>query len=331
MSTPPSPVDIKDWRKYVTELITSKDSPAKFMLAGGVSGAVSRTCAAPFERLKILFQVQDVSSHMTSNLNTDAAQQGKKYKSIISGLMQIGKDEGYRGYFKGNGTNIVRVVPYTAAQFLSYEKYKQYISTYSSDGSLSVPQRLLCGGLAGMTSVIVSYPLDVVRCRLSAQQDRIVYKGIGDALVVIFKQEGISGLYRGLVPTLYGIAPYVALNFTLYERLKFYAMQYQKSEDLGIVMKLGLGAVSGTVAQTITYPFDVVRRRMQMLGYGGQKVAYTSMTEGFKHVYKKYGFFGFYKGLVPNYLKVIPVVSINFIVYEYMKKFLGLSGGGKEV
>ncbi len=101
---------------------------------------------------------------------------------------------------------------------------------------------------------------------------------------------------------------------------------------MGIVTKLGLGAVSGTFAQTITYPLDVVRRRMQMLGYGGQKVEYTSVLEAFRRVYTKYGLIGFYKGLIPNYLKVVPVVSINFVVYEYMKRALGLSsGGGKEV
>jgi solute carrier family 25 phosphate transporter 23/24/25/41 len=97
---------------------------------------------------------------------------------------------------------IVRIVPYTAAQFVSYEKYKQWMSEYYG-GSLNIPQRLICGGLAGMTSVLVSYPLDVVRCRLSAQQDIKMYSGIANALSTIYKQEGVAGLYRGLTPTLY--------------------------------------------------------------------------------------------------------------------------------
>jgi solute carrier family 25 phosphate transporter 23/24/25/41 len=109
-------------------------------------------------------------------------------------------------------------------------------------------------------------------------------------------------------------------------------LEYTGKDDMGIVTKLALGAISGTFAQTLTYPLDVVRRRMQMLGYGGQAVEYTSISEAFKRVYTKYGLIGFYKGLIPNYLKVVPVVSINFVVYEYMKRFLGLSsGGGKEV
>ena len=67
---------------------------------------------------------------------------------------------------------------------------------------------------------------------------------------------------------------------------------------------------------------------MQMEGVGGKPVHYNSVMEGFRRVYAKYGIPGFYKGLIPNYLKVVPVVSINFVVYEYMKKFLGLSSLG---
>ena len=84
-------------------------------------------------------------------------------------------------------------------------------------------------------------------------------------------------------------------------------------------------------SHTVAYPLDVVRRRMQMQGVGGRQVEYTSLVDGFRTVYVKYGMKGFYKGLIPNYLKVVPVVSINFVVYEYMKKLLGLTTSSKEV
>ena len=101
-----------------------------------------------------------------------------------------------------------------------------------------------------MTSVFASYPLDVVRCRLSAQGNEKLYSGIWNCLRVTYQQEGVYGLYRGLIPTILGIAPYVALNFTTYEYLKTTAIELYGTSDLDIVTKLALGAMSGTFAQT---------------------------------------------------------------------------------
>jgi solute carrier family 25 phosphate transporter 23/24/25/41 len=299
------------------------DSTIGFIFCGAVAGTVSRTVAAPFERLKILYQVQDLAV-------AQAAGQQPKYTGLMQSLIRIGKDEGLVGYFKGNGTNIIRAVPYQAAQFVSYEKFKIWMS--GENKTLTTVQRLTCGGLAGVVSVLASYPLDLVRCRLSAQQaDRKIYNGIWDCLKQIHAQEGVLGLYRGLWPTLLGIAPYVALNFTFFEKLKAATLDYTEASSLSITAKLVLGAFSGTAAQTAAYPLDVVRRRMQMQGYDGQGIQYKSVADAFKQIYQKYGIKGFYKGLLANWLKVPPVVSLNFIVYEQMKILLGLTHGGKEV
>lgn len=83
-------------------------------LAGGVAGAVSRTVVSPLERLKILFQIQSAGR--------------SEYKlSVAKGLMKMWKDEGWRGFMRGNGTNCVRIVPYSAVQFSSYSFYKKVI------------------------------------------------------------------------------------------------------------------------------------------------------------------------------------------------------------
>jgi solute carrier family 25 phosphate transporter 23/24/25/41 len=71
-----------------------------------------------------------------------------------------------------------------------------------SDHKLGIVGRLCCSGAAGITSVIVSYPLDVIRCRLSAQHEIVQYKGIVDAFRQIYRAEGIRGLYRGIFPTI---------------------------------------------------------------------------------------------------------------------------------
>jgi hypothetical protein len=83
----------------------------KHLTAGGVAGAVSRTAVSPLERMKILFQVQGPGVG--------------SYQGIIPSFLKITREEGVLGYFKGNGTNIIRIVPYSAIQFASYERYKK--------------------------------------------------------------------------------------------------------------------------------------------------------------------------------------------------------------
>ena len=85
---------------------------AAAFIGGGVAGAVSRTIVSPLERLKILLQIQSVGR--------------EEYRlSIWKALVKIGKEEGWRGFMRGNGTNCIRIVPYSAVQFGSYNFYKK--------------------------------------------------------------------------------------------------------------------------------------------------------------------------------------------------------------
>jgi solute carrier family 25 (mitochondrial phosphate transporter), member 23/24/25/41 len=98
-----------------------------------------------------------------------------------------------------------------------------------------------------------------------------------NALVTIIRAEGPLALYKGLVPTLAGIAPYAALNFALYDLAK--ARFYEGGKPQGIAANLLLGACTGTVAATVCYPLDTIRRRMQMQGktYSSQWHAITTI------------------------------------------------------
>jgi len=127
-------------------------------------------------------------------------------------------------------------------------------------------RRLTCGALAGITSVTLTYPLDIVRTRLSIQSASFqelgeFKKGAGKKLpgmfglmVSMYKNEGgWTALYRGIIPTIAGVAPYVGLNFMVYEiaRQKFTP---EGEKDPNAYGKLAAGAVAGAIAQTCTYP-----------------------------------------------------------------------------
>jgi len=278
----------------------------KHLFAGGVAGAVSRTCVSPLERLKILYQVQP--PHLS-----------ERYGGIISSLRIIFKEEGVVGYFKGNGTNVIRIFPYSAVQFAAYERFAKWLKKGHDD--LTPLLRLTAGGLAGLTSVVSTYPLDLVRTRLSVQTSKR-YDGIIHAFKVIFKEEGLLAFYKGINATLLGVAPYVGLNFMIYETLKSFVKENFQS-DPSTVQLLSCGGLSGALAQTITYPFDVLRRKMQMQGFSVDHPVYRNTWDCIKTTWRTQSIAGFYKGLIPNYLKVVPSISITFVVYEKVKKWVG--------
>ncbi|KAG0014195.1 hypothetical protein BGZ82_001875 [Podila clonocystis] len=296
----------------------------KHLIAGGAAGAVSRTIVSPLERMKILFQA--------SAIEYEPHVQGPEpanYQGVIPTLRKMWVEEGFLGFMRGNGTNVIRIVPYSAVQFASYEQFKKLLMEPGKN-DLDTPRRLAAGALAGLTSVAFTYPLDIVRTRLSIQSAQVAntkeaqaaLPGIWKTMVLIYTNEGgIVGLYRGLGPTLTGVAPYVALNFQAYEVLRArLTPPGETSPTVG--MKLICGALAGSFAQTVTYPLDVLRRRMQVTGMDAVSYKYSSTWDGVKKIIKQEGVRGLYKGMVPNYLKVAPAISISFVVYEQCKQVL---------
>ncbi|KAF9130270.1 hypothetical protein BGW39_003280 [Mortierella sp. 14UC] len=251
------------------------------------------------------------------------------YQGVIPTLRKMWVEEGFLGFMRGNGTNVIRIVPYSAVQFASYEQFKKLLMD-PTKRDLDTPRRLTAGALAGLTSVAFTYPLDIVRTRLSIQSAQVAntkeaqaaLPGIWKTMVLIYTKEGgIIGLYRGLGPTLTGVAPYVALNFQAYEVLRTHLTPPGEIAP-SVGMKLVCGAVAGSFAQTVTYPLDVLRRRMQVTGMDVVSYKYSSTWDGVKKIIKQEGVRGLYKGMVPNYLKVAPAISISFVVYEQSKQVL---------
>ncbi|XP_063934274.1 mitochondrial substrate carrier family protein B-like [Zophobas morio] len=251
-----------------------------------------------------------------------------EYSSVFSCLSAIYKLEGFEGFFKGNGANVIRILPCTAVQFASYEQFKRIFceNEYESKAYFS----LLAGVFAGVTSATLTYPLDLIRTRLSVQrQSGQTYKGIIHCGRTIIAEEGgvlSTALFRGLAPTLLGISPYVALNFSVYESLKNLFQSYYcvaGSDALPVPIRLLCGAAAGAVAQTVAYPLDLVRRRMQVRGiFCDLPFEYKGTLNAVLTIAREEGLAGLYRGLVPNYYKVVPSISVSYIVYEFCLKHL---------
>ncbi|XP_068403789.1 solute carrier family 25 member 16 isoform X3 [Eschrichtius robustus] len=230
-------------------------------LAGGIAGCCAKTTVAPLDRVKVLLQAHN--HHY-------------KHLGVFSALRAVPQKEGYLGLYKGNGAMMIRIFPYGAIQFMAFEHYKTLITTKL--GVSGHVHRLMAGSMAGMTAVICTYPLDMVRVRLAFQvKGEHTYTGIIHAFKTIYAKEGgFLGFYRGLMPTILGMAPYAGVSFFTFGTLKSVGLSHaptllgRPSSDnpnvlvLKTHINLLCGGVAGAIAQTISYPFDVTRRRMQL-------------------------------------------------------------------
>ncbi|KAL0929203.1 hypothetical protein M5K25_001147 [Dendrobium thyrsiflorum] len=288
------------------------------LLAGGIAGAVSKTCTAPLARLTILFQVKGMHSDVAT----------LRKASIWREISRILYEEGFRAFWKGNLVTIVHRLPYSSISFYAYEHYKNMMQSIIASRehkeyiSSDVLVKLVSGGLSGITAASITYPLDLVRTRLAAQTNIMYYRGIFDALSSICRDEGARGLYKGLGATLLGVGPSIAISFTVYETLRA-RWQIQRPYDSSVLISLACGSLSGIASSTMTFPLDLVRRRMQLEGAAGKARVYKSGLFGaFGHIIHSEGFRGLYRGILAEYFKVVPSVGIVFMTYETVKSLL---------
>ncbi|XP_068455038.1 calcium-binding mitochondrial carrier protein SCaMC-2-A [Clinocottus analis] len=279
----------------------------RHLVAGGGAGAVSRTCTAPLDRLKVMMQVYGTR---TNNM------------CIMSGMMQMIKEGGMRSLWRGNGVNVIKIAPESALKFMAYEQIKQLIG--SERGTLSIGERFVAGSLAGVIAQSTIYPMEVLKTRLALRTTG-QFSGISDCAKQIFRREGLRAFYKGYVPNMLGIVPYAGIDLAVYETLKnHYLEQYgADSVNPGVVVLLACGTVSSTCGQLASYPLALVRTRMQAQAAieGSQQLTMSGL---FRQILQSEGPTGLYRGLAPNFLKVIPAVSISYVVYERLKTQLGV-------
>lgn len=174
--------------------------------------------------------------------------------------------------------------------------------------------------------MLITYPLDLIKSRLVAQVSTVRYRGIIDAVKIIYNENGMKGFTRGLSPSLWGTIPFAGVNFYTYERLKdiyvrFFIPHSTSQHDIPTYARLIFGACSGLVAQTVTSPLDVIRRRMQMEGFTDKyNFNYKNTFQAIASIIRTEGWRGLFKGLSVNYVKCVPMISVNFTIYDLLKK-----------
>nr|XP_046170682.1 mitochondrial folate transporter/carrier-like [Oncorhynchus gorbuscha] len=280
------------------------------LVAGLSGGVVSTLVLHPLDLVKIRFAV------------SDGLDLRPKYNGIIHCLKYVWQQEGVRGLYQGVTPNIWGAGASWGLYFFFYNAIKAYTKE-GRHSELSATEHLLSAAQAGVLTLTLTNPIWVTKTRLvlqyNADPTRKQYKGMIDALVKIYRNEGIPGLYRGYVPGLFGTS-HGALQFMAYEELKRDYNKYKKMPSeakLNALEYITMAALSKIFAVATTYPYQVVRARLQ-----DQHNKYNGVLDVVRRTWRNEGAVGFYKGMVPNLIRVTPACCITFVVYENVSRFL---------
>ncbi|KAL5547890.1 hypothetical protein UlMin_003121 [Ulmus minor] len=271
------------------------------LVSGGVAGVVSRSAVAPLETIKIHLMVGSC---------------GNSTAEVFRSVMET---EGWKGLFRGNLVNVIRVAPNKAIELFAYDTVNKYLTPKPGEPSKTpIPASSIAGAIAGFTSTFCTYPLELLKTRLTVQ--RGVYKNILHAFSKIVREEGAAELYRGLVPSLIGVMPYAAANYFAYDTLR---KAYKKSfneEEIGNIATLFIGSASAVISSSATYPLEVARKQMQAGAFNGRQ--YKNLLDAIVSILEREGLNGLYRGLGPSCMKLVPAAGISFMCYEACKKVL---------
>lgn len=286
-------------------------------LVAGISGGVTSTLILhPLDLIKIRFQVNDGSGRVPA------------YRGLVDAVRSIVRANGIKGLYQGVTPNVWGNGSAWGLYFFCYNILKAWMQN-DSDKPLGAEKHLIAGTIAGISTLTVTNPIWVVKTRLCLQysgpQSRITqapqYKGMIDALFKLWRHEGVKGLYKGYAPGIIGVS-HGALQFMAYEELKKAYSRYfgtPINQKLGSTEYLIMASLSKIFAATVTYPYQVVRSRLQNQHTIAQ---YNGALDIIRKTLRYEGVKGFYKGLVPSVLRVTPACALTFVVYENVVHFL---------
>jgi len=266
-----------------------------FMLSG-VAAGVSKTAAAPIERIKLLVQNQG-----------EMLKQGvldKPYGGIMDCTRRTMANEGVLAFWRGNLANVLRYFPTQALNFAFKDTIKSIFNTpKNASYAEKFGKNILSGGVAGSMSLTFVYSLDYARTRLAndaksgKKGGERKFNGLIDVYKKTLASDGVAGLYRGFVISCVGIFIYRGMYFGLYDSLKPILL----GENASVVMSFGLGWAVTVTAGLMSYPIDTIRRRMMMTS--GQAVKYKNSMDCGMQIIKNEGFMSMMRGAGANILR----------------------------
>jgi len=291
----------------------------KNLVAGGVAGATEAFIMYPTEYVKTQLQLQ--TSMLKKAAKEGGAPAQPKFTGILGCAKYTFKEHGFGGFYRGVTTLIVGSIPKAGVRFAAYN----YFSTLLKDdkGKLSPMNGMFAGLGAGISEAILAVtPMETVKTKFIHDQNKPAaarkYKGLVQGVGVILKEEGLRGVYQGLVPTMLKQGGNQACRFFVFNQLKAVTNATTGRKDLKAHESLLIGGLAGIISVYVTMPFDVVKTRMQGLEAKNYKGSWDCAVR----VLKDEGIFALWKGTVPRLSRVMFSSGLIFTFFEQTMQVL---------
>ena len=290
-------------------------------LIGGVSASIAKTCTAPIERVKLVIQTQDANPKIISG-------EVARYTGIGNCFSRIYQEQGLGAFWRGNLTNIMRYFPTQAFNFAFKDTLKTIFPKYSPNTEFwsFFAVNMASGGLAGAGSLCIVYPLDYARTRLASDvgNGKRDFNGLGDCLAKTARgPKGVLGLYNGFGVSVVGIIPYRGTYFGIFDTLKTKNPYAKDKGVLGFASKFAVAQSAAIAAGFASYPFDTVRRRLQMQSEKPKEEwMYKNTADCFKKILANEGLGAMFKGAGANVLRTVGAAMV-LVLYDTAQEFMG--------
>merc|ERR1739848_351692 len=288
---------------------------------GGISGIVAKTCTAPIERVKLLIQTQDANPKIMSG-------EVPRYTGILNCFSRVHSEQGMGAFWRGNFTNCIRYFPTQAFNFAFKDTIKAIFpkANPKTEFGKFFAINMASGGLAGAGSLCIVYPLDYARTRLASDvgSGRAQFNGLFDCIKKTMSAGGVGALYNGLGVSIVGIIPYRGVYFGLFDTLSGYN-PYEKDDNalLRASSKFACAQTSAISAGYASYPFDTVRRRLQMQSEKPQSEwVYKGTSDCFGKILKNEGPSALFKGAGANALRTVGAALV-LVLYSEITALIG--------
>merc|ERR1712232_1434539 len=281
---------------------------------------ISKTMTAPIERVKLVIQTQDANPQIRSG-------EIPRYTGIGNCFTRIYQEQGLQAFWRGNFVNIIRYFPTQAFNFAFKDTIKDLFPKYSPKDEFAkfFTVNMASGGLAGAGSLCIVYPLDYARTRLASDvgSGKRAFNGLTDCLTKTAKGPmGPLGLYNGFGVSVVGIIPFRGTYFGVNDTLNGLNPYQKESSVRGIASKFVCAQTAALAAAYVSYPFDTIRRRLQMQSEKPRaEWKYSGTMDCFKQIMANEGFTALFKGAGANALRTVGSALV-LVLYGEIKKAL---------
>jgi len=290
---------------------------------GGFSGAIAKTLTAPIERIKLVVQTQDANPKIRSG-------EVPRYKGIIDCGTRIVKEQGVKRFWDGNFVNCIRYFPTQAFNLSFKDTFKAMFPKYNPKTEFAsfFGANLASGGMSAGCSMTIVYPLDYARTRLASDvgSGKKSFSGLGDCISKTMKgPNGFFGLYAGFGVSVVGIVGYRGLQLGTFDTITGINPYKSDTGVMGALTTFGAAQTAITIGAGATYPFDTVRRRLQMQSEKPvEEHLYKGTGDCFKKIASEEGMAkGLYKGFLANVVRSIGGALV-LVFYDRAKNTLGI-------